>query len=90
MLKVSRYLFPFVLEYSLIAIGAVACALRIGIGPKQNDREHQQLTRGFKNLIRVRSYKNRLRQKKKNNNNNNKSNSKYLWNDYLQSYFGEL
>ena len=62
LLTVSRYLFPFVLEYSLIAIGAMTCIIFTGIGPTRDSHGHSQVARGFKNLIRVFSYKNKLRQ----------------------------
>jgi hypothetical protein len=48
-------LYPFVLEYSLIAIGAIGSILYNGIGTgRQDDDEHMAL--GFKNLIRVFKY----------------------------------
>lgn len=47
----SRYLFPFILEYSLVAIGAIACVLFTGIGPDKDD--NNTVARGIKNLIRV-------------------------------------
>ena len=52
--KISRYLFPFVLEYSLIAIGSIAFILYSGIGPDQDSSgHHHRVARGFKNLVRV-------------------------------------
>lgn len=62
LLKISRYLFPFVLEYSLIAIGAMACILHTSIRQNEGSRGHQQVARGFKNLIRVFSHRNKMRQ----------------------------
>lgn len=59
LLTVARYLYPFVLEYSLIAIGAISCIISTGIEPsihKTDDK--QQVARGFKNLIRV--FKNKI------------------------------
>lgn len=71
---VSRYLFPFVLEYSLIAIGVIAFTLYNGIGPKGDVNGHHNVARGFKNLIKV--FADTIYVNKKNhvdNNNNNQS-----------------
>ena len=51
--KVARYLFPFVLEYSLIALGAIAFILFNGIGTTHDMHGPKKVARGFKNLIRV-------------------------------------
>jgi hypothetical protein len=54
LLTVSRYLYPFVLEYSLIAIGAICCIISTGIEPSLHSIDgSKQVARGFKNLIRV-------------------------------------
>jgi hypothetical protein len=51
--KVSRYLFPFVLEYCLIALGTIAFILFNGIGTTHDMHGPKKVARGFKNLIRV-------------------------------------
>lgn len=68
--KVSRYLFPFVLEYGMIAIGAIVCILYTGIGPKQDSNGHQLVARGFKNLIRIFSHRNKMRRQNGNKHDN--------------------
>lgn len=49
----TRYLFPFILEYSLIAVGTVACIL-CSISQPTDSKGH--LVRGLKNLIKVCSF----------------------------------
>lgn len=50
---VTRYLFPFILEYSLIAVGTVACVIH-SISLPTDSEGH--LVKGLRNLIKVCSF----------------------------------
>jgi hypothetical protein len=55
LLTITVYLYPFVLEYSLIAIGAIGAILYYGIDTgSQEGNEH--VANGFRNLVRVFRY----------------------------------
>jgi len=47
---VSHYIFPFVLEYSLIAIGTFVCIVHTGFGRVKSKSD---MARGFENLMKV-------------------------------------
>ena len=47
---ISTYLFPLVLEYSIISIGTCVTVMHSGIGQANASGE---ITQGFKNLIKV-------------------------------------